>query len=110
MAIREVIVTSLGDLIAEVTPTEPDPATGRRRGSGIYCGGADASLSLLTSLDQLGGSDAQAHVDLVAFVPQASQAPLGDALGDENAGHDPSLRVGRLSPRLRTAAARRARP
>jgi len=55
MAIREVIVTSLGDLIAEVTPTEPDPATGRRRGSGIYCGGADASLPLLTSLDQLGG-------------------------------------------------------
>ena len=57
MAIREVIVTSLGDLIAEVTPTEPDPATGRRRGSGIYCGGADASLPLLTSLDQLGGID-----------------------------------------------------
>jgi hypothetical protein len=56
MTIREVIVTSLGDLIAEVTPTEPDPATGRRRGSGIYCGGEDASLPLLTSLDQLGGS------------------------------------------------------
>lgn len=56
MTIREVIVTSLGDLIAEVTPTEPDPATGRRRGSGIYCGGADASLPLLTSLDQLGGT------------------------------------------------------
>jgi hypothetical protein len=56
MTIREVIVTSLGDLIAEVTPTEPDPATGRRRSSGIYCGGADASLPLLTSLDQLGGT------------------------------------------------------
>jgi len=56
MTIREVIVTSLGDLIAEVTPTEPDPATGRRRGSGIYCGGEDASLPLLTSLDQLGGT------------------------------------------------------
>jgi hypothetical protein len=56
MTIREVTVTSLGDLIAEVTPTEPDPATGRRRGSGIYCGGADALLPLLTSLDQLGGT------------------------------------------------------
>jgi hypothetical protein len=56
MTIREVTVTSLGDLIAEVTPIEPDPATGRRRGSGIYCGGADASLPLLTSLDQLGGT------------------------------------------------------
>ena len=56
MTIREVTVTSLGDLIAEVTPTEPDPSTGRRRGSGIYCGGEDASLPLLTSLDQLGGT------------------------------------------------------
>lgn len=56
MAITEVRVTSLGDLIAQVTPTEPDPATGRRRDSGVYRGAADAGWPLLTSLDQLGGT------------------------------------------------------
>jgi hypothetical protein len=56
VTIREVVVTSLGDLIAQTTPTEPDPATGRRRSSGVYRGAADASWPLLTSLDQLGGA------------------------------------------------------
>jgi hypothetical protein len=56
MPIREVVVTSLGDLIAQTTPTEPDPATGRRRSSGVYRGAADASWPLLTSLDKLGGA------------------------------------------------------
>ena len=54
--IREVVVHSLGDLIAQTTPTEPDPATGRRRSSGVYRGAADAAWPLLTSLDQLGGA------------------------------------------------------
>ena len=31
MPISEVTVNSLGDLIDKVTPTEPDPKTGRRR-------------------------------------------------------------------------------
>ena len=31
VSIREVVVHSLGDLIAQTTPSEPDPATGRRR-------------------------------------------------------------------------------
>jgi hypothetical protein len=56
MAIREIAVTSLGDLIAQTTPSEPDPASGRRRSSGIYRGAADASWPLLTSLDHLGGA------------------------------------------------------
>ena len=56
VAIREVVVHSLGDLIAQTTPTEPDPATGRRRSTGVYRGAADASWPLLTSLDQLGGA------------------------------------------------------
>jgi hypothetical protein len=88
VTIREVSVTSLGDLIAEVTPTEPDPATGRRRGSGIYCGGADASLPLLTSLDQLGGTspphckgDLEEHI-LRNFIrysrPYFSTPPVND--------------------------------
>jgi hypothetical protein len=56
MAITEVIVASLGDLIDKVTPTEPDPRTGRRRDSGVYRGDADAGWPLLTSLDKLGGA------------------------------------------------------
>ena len=56
MAISEVIVSSLGDLIDKVTPTEPDPRTGRRRDSGVYRGDADARWPLLTSLDKLGGA------------------------------------------------------
>jgi hypothetical protein len=53
--IREVVVHSLGDLIAQTTPPEPDPATGRRRSTGVYRGAPDASRPLLTSLDKLGG-------------------------------------------------------
>jgi hypothetical protein len=56
MPITEVTVTSLGDLIDKVTPTEPDPRTGRRRDSGVYRGDADAGWPLLTSLDKLGGA------------------------------------------------------
>ena len=55
MGIREIEVRSLGELIDRVTPEKPDPATGRRRDSCVYHGSADASRSLLTSLDRLGG-------------------------------------------------------
>ena len=55
MGIRETEVRSLGELIDRVTPEKPDPATGRRRDSCVYHGSADASRSLLTSLDRLGG-------------------------------------------------------
>jgi hypothetical protein len=55
--IREVVVHSLGDLIAHTTPPEPDRATGRRRSTGVYRGAADAGWPLLTSLDTLGGAD-----------------------------------------------------
>jgi FRG domain-containing protein len=56
MPITEVVVRSLGDLIDKVTPTEPDPKTGRRRDSGVYRGDGDARWPLLTSLDKLGGA------------------------------------------------------
>jgi hypothetical protein len=56
MPIHEVVVKSLGDLIDKVTPTEPDPRTGRRRDSGVYRGDQDSSWPLLTSLDKLGGA------------------------------------------------------
>jgi hypothetical protein len=55
MAITEVTVSSLGDLIDKVTPTEPDPRTGRRRDSGVYRGDGNPGWPLLTSLDKLGG-------------------------------------------------------
>jgi len=55
MSITEIVVTNLSELIAQVTPTEPDPTTRRLRDSGIYRGGADAGWPLLTSLDTLGG-------------------------------------------------------
>jgi hypothetical protein len=55
MSITEITVTGLGDLISKVTPTEPDPGTGRRRGTGVYRGAADACWPLYTSLDLLGG-------------------------------------------------------
>jgi hypothetical protein len=65
MPIAEVSVKSLGDLIDKVTPTEPDPRTGRRRDSGVYRGDGDASWPLLTSLDKLGGARApHSKVDL----------------------------------------------
>src|SRR5207237_3973652 len=56
MPISEVVVRSLGDLIDKVTPTEPDPRTGRRRDSGVYRGDRDAQWPLVTSLDKLGGA------------------------------------------------------
>jgi len=49
------VVHSLGDLIAQTTPPEPDPATGRRRSAAVYRGAPDARWPLLTSLDALGG-------------------------------------------------------
>ncbi|MFL5620079.1 MAG: FRG domain-containing protein [Gemmatimonadaceae bacterium] len=55
MGIRETEVRSLGELIDRLTPEKPDPITGRRRDSCVYHGSADASRSLLTSLDRLGG-------------------------------------------------------
>jgi hypothetical protein len=57
MSITEVVVCSLGDLVDKVTPTAPDPRTGRRRDTGVYRGATDATRPLLTSLDRLGGVD-----------------------------------------------------
>ncbi|MBA3889321.1 MAG: FRG domain-containing protein [Gemmatimonadaceae bacterium] len=57
--IREIVVTTLGELVDKVTPAEPDPQSGRRRGTGIYRGSAASARTLVTSLDRLGTS---AHV------------------------------------------------
>jgi hypothetical protein len=55
MGIVELPVTSLGALIDQVTPSRPDPETGRWRPACVYHGAADATAPLLTSLDRLGG-------------------------------------------------------
>src|SRR3954451_20100205 len=55
MSVRTVVVDSLSELIAQVTPSDPDPATGRRRSKVVYRGASDASWPLYTSLDTLGG-------------------------------------------------------
>lgn len=57
MAIAEIRVKSLGELVDRVTPAQPDPETRRRRDCGVYRGMADTRWPLLTSLDQLGGTD-----------------------------------------------------
>lgn len=55
MSIQEIRISSLGELVDLVTPTEPDERSGRRRDTGIYRGGAKPFAPLLTSLDRLGG-------------------------------------------------------
>jgi hypothetical protein len=55
MSITTVTISSLADLIAKLTPAEPDPVTGRYRDSGVYRGAGNAEWPLLTSLDTLGG-------------------------------------------------------
>jgi FRG domain len=88
MSITEIVVCSLGDLIDKVTPTEPDPRTGRRRDTGVYRGGSEACRPLLTSLDRLGGLNPphtkrslEAHI-LRNFIrysrPHLPTAPVND--------------------------------
>jgi hypothetical protein len=54
--IEEIEIRTLGELVDGVTPAEADPATGRRRDTGVYRGSRDAGWKLLTSLDRLGGT------------------------------------------------------
>ena len=69
MSITTVTISSLADLIAKLTPSEPDPATGRYRDSGVYRGGANAEWPLLTSLDTLGGvAPAHGKADLEGHI------------------------------------------
>ena len=57
MPIAEIEIASVGQLVDEVTPLEPDPVTGRHRDTGVYRGSFDPDRPLLTSLDRLGGID-----------------------------------------------------
>ena len=53
-------IATIGQLLDELTPDEPDPRTGRWRDTGVYRGSTSAGWPLLTSLDRLGGT-APAH-------------------------------------------------
>jgi hypothetical protein len=55
MAVMEIRIANLSELIARTTPAEPDQRTGRLRDTGVYRGALDAAWPLLTSLDTLGG-------------------------------------------------------
>jgi len=58
--VQTVVVESLPELIEHVTPDEPEPSSGRRRGYNVYRGALDGPDGLRTSLDRLGGAG-QAH-------------------------------------------------
>jgi hypothetical protein len=69
VSLRTIVIRGLGELIERVTPSEPDPVTGRRRDTGVYRGSAHAEQPLLTSLERLGGmkpphtkSDLEEHI------------------------------------------------
>lgn len=87
-AVRTIIIHTLGELVDRVTPSAPDPVTGRRRDTGVYRGSSNASSPLLTSLDRLGGvnpphtkSDLEEHV-LRNFIrysrPHVGTEPVND--------------------------------
>ncbi|MBU1877342.1 MAG: hypothetical protein KJ734_00165, partial [Chloroflexi bacterium] len=59
--IRELEVTSLGELLQAVTPVAPDPQSGRLRDSAVYRGSVNAKWHLLTSLDRLGMPAGPSH-------------------------------------------------
>jgi hypothetical protein len=64
--ITTIRISTLGELIDRVTPTEPDPATGRLRDYGVYRGASNADAPMLTALDRLGGINSphsKAHVE-----------------------------------------------
>ena len=59
-------VTSLPELIEQVTPPAPEASSGRRRSYAVFRGAVRGPMSLLTTLDRLGGVDpphTKAHLE-----------------------------------------------
>lgn len=59
-------VTSLPELIEQVTPPAPEASSGRRRSYAVFRGAVRGPMSLLTTLDRLGGIDpphTKAHLE-----------------------------------------------
>ncbi|MFN3649094.1 MAG: FRG domain-containing protein [Armatimonadota bacterium] len=59
--IREIVIQDLSELIQVVTPSRPDPASGRLRERAVYRGVPDTGYSLLTSLARVGVPDREPH-------------------------------------------------
>ena len=63
---KTITIKSLGELLDQVTPHEPDPVSGRLRNSAIFRGVANLDQRLLSSLDRLGGLEpphTKAHLE-----------------------------------------------
>jgi hypothetical protein len=88
MTTTEITIATLGDLIDRLTPATPDPATGHLRNAGVYRGTADSQSAMLTSLDQLGGTEPpHTKIDLEGHIlrnyiryarPYVTSAPVND--------------------------------
>lgn len=66
MTAAQARVESLPELIEQVTPRQPEASSGRRRSYAVFRGAVRGPLSLLTTLDRLGGSNAphaKAHLE-----------------------------------------------
>jgi hypothetical protein len=64
--VKKIVINSLGQLLDQSTPNEPDPASGRLRDNSVYRGVANQDARLLTSLDRLGGTEpphTKAHLE-----------------------------------------------
>jgi hypothetical protein len=64
--IEEIEIASLSELLEAVTPSSPDPDSGRLRDWRVYRGTANTEWPLLTSLDRLGGTEpphTKAHLE-----------------------------------------------
>ncbi len=86
--IQEIKINTLSELLDAVTPSTPDPASGRLRDWSVYRGASNAEWSLLTSLDRLGGENpahTKGHLEehiLRTFIrysrPYVQQPPLNE--------------------------------
>ncbi|MDQ2669020.1 MAG: FRG domain-containing protein [Gemmatimonadota bacterium] len=88
MRIAEHTVGSLGELLDLVTPSAPDPRSGRHRDAAVYRGSGCVDWPLLTSLDRLGGTHpphTKAHLEahvLRSFVRYSRPHLHGNAAND----------------------------
>ena len=80
--VEEIRVETLGDLVDQATPSEPDLQSGRRRYTGVYHGSVDAGTRLLTSLDRLSGVAPRCvtHVTETDIAPQAAHVSSAEGL------------------------------
>ena len=64
--VAQATIASLSELIERVTPRKPEPSSGRRRSYAVFRGAVRGPLSLLTTLDRLGGANpphGKAHLE-----------------------------------------------